>query len=108
MADGRRIEDRRMDQVIDRLPKRAASMIRWLRRPSSRWLRIPVGLLLIVGGFLAVLPVFGLWMLPLGLILLAEDVPALRRMRDRMLDRLAGGRRREDGDGKRAPPVPPC
>jgi len=42
-------------------------------------------LLLIVGGFLSVLPFFGLWMLPLGLVLLAEDVPPLRTWRDRML-----------------------
>ncbi|MGH7091793.1 MAG: hypothetical protein ACREFQ_23130 [Stellaceae bacterium] len=34
-------------------------------------------------------PVFGLWMLPLGLLLLAEDVPPLRRVRDRILLRLA-------------------
>ena len=40
----------------------------------------------IVGSFLSILPVFGLWMLPLGLVLLAEDVPVLRRARDRILE----------------------
>jgi hypothetical protein len=34
--------------------------------------------LLIAGGFLAILPVFGLWMLPLGLALIADDVPWLK------------------------------
>jgi hypothetical protein len=43
---------------------------------------VPVGFLLIAGGF----PLFGIWLLPLGLILLAEDVAPLRRGRDRLLD----------------------
>ena len=41
---------------------------------------------MLLGGCLAILPVLGLWMLPLGLVLLAEDVPALRRLTDRCLD----------------------
>jgi hypothetical protein len=49
-------------------------------------MRIPAGLLLIGGGVFGILPIFGLWMLPLGLLLLAEDVPLLRRARDRSLD----------------------
>jgi hypothetical protein len=32
-----------------------------------------------VGGFFWFLPVLGLWMLPLGLLLLAYDVPFLRK-----------------------------
>ena len=55
-------------------------------------MRIPAGLLLIAGSGLSVLPVFGLWMLPLGLFLLAEDVPPLRRARARLLDRIAAHR----------------
>ena len=31
-----------------------------------------------LGSFLFVLPVFGLWMMPLGLLLLAIDLPVLR------------------------------
>lgn len=50
----------------------------WLRRPSSRWLRLPVGLLLVAGGLLGFLPVLGFWMLLPGLLLLALDVPFLR------------------------------
>ena len=61
-------------------------MTRWLRKPASRWARIPTGILLIFGGFLGMLPFLGFWMLPLGLMLLADDVPPLRRARDRALD----------------------
>jgi hypothetical protein len=34
-----------------------------------------VAAFLIIGGFLAILPVFGLWMLPLGLARLSDDIP---------------------------------
>jgi len=78
--------EKRLDLLINRLPRGAQPVTRWLRRPSSRWLRIPAGLLLIGGGVLSILPVFGLWMLPLGVMLLSEDVPSLRRARGRVLD----------------------
>jgi hypothetical protein len=81
--------ERRLEELIDRLPRRLRSVVRWLRRPSARWVRIPAGMLLIAGSFLSILPVFGLWMLPLGLVLLAEDIPPLRRARDRVLDWIA-------------------
>ena len=51
----------------------------WLLRPSMRALRIVVALLLIVASVFWFLPILGLWMLPLGLLLLAEDIPPLRR-----------------------------
>ncbi len=35
--------------------------------------RIAVALLLILGGIFSFLPVLGLWMLPLGLMLVAQD-----------------------------------
>jgi hypothetical protein len=38
-----------------------------------------VAVLSIVGGVFSFLPVLGLWMLPLGLLLLAHDVPFLRK-----------------------------
>jgi hypothetical protein len=78
--------ERRLRRLLRRLPGRMQAITRWLRKPSSRWARIPAGIFLILGGFLAILPVFGLWMLPLGLMLLADDIPSLRRARDRVLD----------------------
>jgi len=78
---------------------------RWLRKPASRWARMPVGIGLMIGGCLAILPVFGLWMLPLGLMLLADDIPPLRRARERALHWLE--RRRPHwfaAAGTKAPP----
>lgn len=42
------------------------------------WVRIPAGLLLIAGGIVGFLPILGFWMVPLGLALIALDVPFLR------------------------------
>lgn len=78
--------DPRLDKLVHRLPPRMADTFTYLLKPSSRWVRIPSGTLLIVGGVLSFLPVLGLWMLPLGLALLAEDVPALRSSRAKVLD----------------------
>jgi hypothetical protein len=79
-------DDWRLEKLIDRLPHRLRQTLRSLRQPSRRGLRIGAGLLLIIGGLLAVLPVLGIWMLPLGLALLAEDVPVLKSLRSRVLD----------------------
>lgn len=38
-----------------------------------------LGLVLIVAGILGFLPVLGFWMIPLGIALLATDIPVLRR-----------------------------
>ncbi len=78
--------DRQLEQLIGRLPHKLQPTVRWLRRPSQRWVRLPAGALLVVGGLLSILPLLGLWMLPLGLVLLAEDIASLRRARGRALD----------------------
>lgn len=49
-----------------------------LRRNSWFPVRFPIALLLIAGGVFSFLPVLGVWMLPLGLLLLAVDLPILR------------------------------
>ena len=41
-------------------------------------LGVPLGILLIIGGIFSFLPVLGLWMLPLGLMLIAQDIPFLQ------------------------------
>jgi hypothetical protein len=62
------------------VPGSVARQIRNLRHPDARWARLPVGVLFVLGGLLApLIPVLGVWMIPLGLLLLAYDVPVLRR-----------------------------
>ena len=48
-----------------------------LLRDGMRIVRVPVALLLALGGVFSFLPVFGIWMLPLALMLLAVDVPLI-------------------------------
>ena len=56
---------------------------RRLPLPRSRLLRIAIGILLVLGGFLGFLPILGFWMVPLGLLILSIDVPRVRRWRRR-------------------------
>jgi fatty acid desaturase len=60
------------------LPNGLPRFVHWLRGPSSRWVRIPVAILLVAAGFVGFLPVLGFWMIPLGLVLIAQDVPFLK------------------------------
>lgn len=76
-------DEARLNQAYDELqelaPDSVARAIRWLRDPKARPVRVVLGLVLIVLSFLGpVLPVVGIEMLPLGLLLLAQDIPPLR------------------------------
>ncbi len=73
--------DARFNRLFNRLRYHApfaSGFIEWVQRPSSRLVRIPLGFLLILGGVFSFLPVLGIWMLPLGLLILALDVPFMR------------------------------
>lgn len=80
--------DRHLDDLQEKLPGRYAGWLQKLREPTARWIRIPAGLLLIVGGFLGFLPILGFWMLPLGLLLLAIDIPLLRKPTAWLIERV--------------------
>jgi hypothetical protein len=71
--------DRAFDDLERHVPARLGRMIKWVRQPQARWVRVPLGILCIIGSFLWFLPVLGLWFLPLGLLLIAQDVRFLRR-----------------------------
>jgi hypothetical protein len=71
--------DRHFRWFESKLPAGPARFMAWLRRPSSRLVRFPLAILLIIGGILSFLPILGLWMLPLGLILIAQDIPPLQK-----------------------------
>src|SRR5690606_28267910 len=73
----RRRLDRQLDFIARHLPFLERPM-RVVLRPSLWPLRVPLALVLILGGVFSFLPLLGVWMLPLGLLLLAVDVGALR------------------------------
>lgn len=78
VSKGRARLERQFDRLQRSIPDWAARPIVQLRKPALWIVRIPLGILLIIGGILSFLPVLGIWMLPLGLLLLAIDVPALQ------------------------------
>lgn len=82
-------EKARLDRTFDRLERQtpgvASKTLAFLRQPYMMLIRIPLGLLLVLGGVLSFLPVLGIWMLPLGLLLLAIDLPPLRRPVNRIM-----------------------
>jgi hypothetical protein len=54
-------------------------------RAAPRYIGIPVGLGLILGGtVLAPLPIFGVWMFPVGIAILAQHSPWADRMARRL------------------------
>ena len=100
MGERKRKLNEQLDRLQEKLPKPAAKPVYKLRRPDWKWLRIPAGILLVIGGLLAFLPVLGIWMLPVGLALLAIDVPFLRKPVTRLirwcLDKWEAWRARSD------------
>ncbi|HZN31621.1 MAG TPA: hypothetical protein VFB88_19865 [Xanthobacteraceae bacterium] len=78
-----------LDDQLDRLegicPAYLAKPIHFLRAPRLRWLRTTAGILLIIGSFFWFLPILGLEMFPIGLMLIAIDVPFLRGPVARMI-----------------------
>jgi fatty acid desaturase len=71
--------DTQFERLEKMLPGGMRRLVHWLKGPSSRWVRIPLAILLVAGGFVGFLPILGFWMVPLGLILIAQDIPFLRK-----------------------------
>jgi hypothetical protein len=76
---GRAVLRRAFRHLEHEVPGKVARVLRNLRHPDARWVRLPVGLLLVLGGIFSILPFLGLWMLPLGLLLMAYDIPILQK-----------------------------
>lgn len=51
----------------------------WSDRHLPVGVRAGLGILAIAGGVLGFLPVIGFWMVPLGVVLIALDIPPFRR-----------------------------
>jgi hypothetical protein len=71
--------DRYFEMIDRRMPASVSRFIQWLRLPSSIATRLIIAMALIVGGIFSFLPVLGVWMLPLGLLLIAQDFPFLQQ-----------------------------
>lgn len=79
----------------DQPPARKISIFgREFTMPRSRAARVAIGILLIIGGLLWFLPVLGLWMLPLGLLVLSYEFASVRRLRRRTVVRWSRWRRK--------------
>jgi purine-cytosine permease-like protein len=66
-------------------PRTIALLGREFRMPRSRWLRVLIGVVLIILGMLGFLPILGFWMIPLGLLVLSYEFHAVRRLRRRFV-----------------------
>jgi hypothetical protein len=71
--------DRAFEELERETPDTVTRFILWLRKPQARKFRLPLGILCIVGACLWFLPIVGIELLPVGLLLIAQDVPFLRR-----------------------------
>jgi len=78
--------DEHLERFQRRLPNWAAQLIGWLWQPRFHWVRIPLGIVLILAGIAGFLPILGFWMVPLGLIVMAKDLPPLQPVLVRCLD----------------------
>ena len=66
-----------------------------IKTHPNHWVRKSIGGALVLGGILGpFLPILGLWMLPLGMILLAVDIPWVRRLNRRLYIRWGRFQRR--------------
>ena len=82
---GKELLDRAFEGLERETPDTITHILRWVRDPKSRWIRLPLGILCIIASFFWFLPIVGLEYFPIGLLLIAEDVPFLRRPVARMM-----------------------
>ncbi|HVY14367.1 MAG TPA: hypothetical protein VHB27_04005 [Rhodopila sp.] len=100
-------------RLLDALPGPVGRSYAWLIQPRARWVRLPLGVALMLGGVFSFLPVLGIWMLPLGTLLIGEDIPPVRRATLATLEKTLArwdawqARRRPDAGATLAPPSAP-
>lgn len=72
-----------LDQAYARLqamlPDKPSRALGWLHDPDTRYVRMPLGIFCVIASFFSFLPVIGIELLPLGMILIAQDIPFLRK-----------------------------
>jgi fatty acid desaturase len=78
--------DREFSRFSQKLPQSIGRFVDWLRRPQSRYVRIMVAMVFIPGGIVGFfLPLIAFWMTPVGILLIAQDVPFMRAPMARLL-----------------------
>ena len=85
--------DEELDRLEARLPHKVARVMKKVRSPEVAPYRIPAGIALAAGGLVGFLPIVGFWMVPLGLAVLAQDVPVMRPPLARLLRKVNGKRK---------------
>ena len=70
--------NRELDRLQPHLPEWGSRWLRRIRSSAATMVRIPLAVVLIAAGLVGFLPILGFWMIPLGLALIALDVPFLR------------------------------
>lgn len=74
-----------MDEKRRALKKTLSRLMHRMKNHPSILVRYGVAVLFLIGGMLWFLPVLGLWMLPVGLVLLFARSPAYWRLRRRFV-----------------------
>ena len=76
-----------MDRFQNNIPSWIGLNLKRFRGERAIWVRVPTSVAFIGGGVLGFLPlpIVGIWMLPVGLALLAHDIPTMRRPMARLL-----------------------
>ena len=88
--------------------KKITRGVHYFRNHPNSLLRIAVGALLILSGIAGiVLPILGIWLIPLGLFILAADFPWAHRLHVRLsgyvrtaLNKIRSFRNKTDSDAK--------
>ena len=74
-----------VDRLQNHIPCWVGHNLNRLRGKRALWLRVLSGVALIGAWSILPLPIVGIWMLPVGLALLAHDIPMMRRPMARLL-----------------------
>src|SRR6188768_2566337 len=82
--------DKELDRLQARMPDGVSRFMQKVRSPAVKPYRIPAGIALTAGGIVGFLPILGFWMVPLGLAVLAQDVPVMRPPLARLLRKING------------------
>ena len=74
-----------INRLQNHIPSWVAEKLERFRGERALWVRVWAGVGLVGAWCFLPLPIVGLWMLPVGLVLLAHDIPMMRKPMARVL-----------------------